>query len=89
MSPPNVRQKYPIVTSGSKIQWFNAKPSPKAPDGVFAYIASNVPHELLQQIEPNYDMQFDLMFLSPLNRMLTAMKLPEIPVSMVVFDGLF
>ena len=89
MSPPNIRQKYPIVTSGSKIQWFNAKPSPKAPDGVFAYIASNVPHELLQQIEPNYNMQFDLMFLSPLNRMLTAMKLPAIPVSMVVFDGLF
>ncbi len=73
--PPDVRVKYDYIRSGDKVRMYYSTNS----HGVFAFNATDVPHELISQNKVDYDVQFEKQFLDPYNRLHKLVFRREIP----------
>lgn len=86
MSSNDIKQKYSIIKSGDKVQWYWTSNSST---DVFAFPMGVIPPQFLQKYPVSYDLQFMTNYLAYLNRILSAIGLQEIPSSMVTFTPLF
>ena len=74
--------KYELLKSGDKIRFYYT-----SEDEVFGFIPDNFPYEFAPPVD--VDVQFDKSLLSPINRIVVALGLNEIPPSLTYSVGLF
>jgi len=86
MSSNEIKQKYSIIKSGDKVQWYWTS---NASTDVFAFPIGVIPPQFLQKFPVSYDVQFMTNYLAYLNRILSAIGLQEIPSSLVTFNSLW
>jgi len=86
LAPDEIKQKYSIIKSGDKIQWYYTT-SPII--DVFAFPIGVIPPQFLQKYPVSYDIQFMSNYLSYINRILVAIGLKEIPSSLITFNSLW
>ena len=84
LAKSSVRSKYSTIKSGTKVQWYYTN-DPRS--DVFAFVAGTPANEILYPV--NIDKQFDVLFLSPLNKILTAIKLQPLTPSLITFNPLW
>lgn len=74
--------KYELLKSGDKIRYYYT-----SEDEVFGFIPDNFPYEFAPPVD--VDVQFDKSLLSPINRIIVALGLNEVPPSLTYSVGLF
>lgn len=74
--------KYELLKSGDKIRFYYT-----SPDDVFGFIPDNFPYEIAPPVD--IDVQFEKSLLSPINRIIVALGLKEVPPSLTYSTSLF
>ena len=74
--------KYELLKSGDKIRFYYT-----GPDDVFGFIPDNFPYEFAPPVD--IDVQFEKSLLAPINRIVVALGLNEIPPSLTYSVSLF
>lgn len=74
--------KYELLKSGDKIRFYYT-----SPDDVFGFIPDNFPYEFAPPVD--VDIQFEKSLLSPINRIIVALGLKEVPPSLTYSVSLF
>lgn len=74
--------KYELLKSGDKIRYYYT-----SEDEVFGFIPDNFPYEFAPPVD--VDVQFEKSLLSPINRIIVALGLNEVPSSLTYSVGLF
>lgn len=74
--------KYELLKSGDKIRFYYT-----SPDDVFGFIPDKYPYEFAPAVD--VDVQFEKSLLSPINRIIVAMGLKEVPPTLTYTASLF
>lgn len=74
--------KYELLKSGDKIRFYYT-----SPDDVFGFIPDNFPYEFAPPVD--IDTQFEKSLLAPINRIIVALGLKEVPPSLTYSVSLF
>lgn len=77
------KSKYEMIKSGDKVKYYYAA----GEDQVFAYHTDSYPYEFAPAV--NFDLQFEKVLISPINRFLEVMGLPPVPGNLVTSKRLF
>jgi DNA polymerase elongation subunit (family B) len=77
------KSKYEMIKSGDKVKYYYAT----GDDQVFAYHTDSYPYEFAPTV--NFDLQFEKVLISPINRFLEVMGLPPVPGNLVTSKRLF
>lgn len=80
------KEKYNLIKSGDKIKYYYVKDASKT-SNAFGFLPGNFPVEFAPEYD--YDTMFSKMILEPINRILNALSLQEIPSSLIVYNVLF
>ena len=78
------KHKYQQIRSGMKIQYYYST-DPRS--DVFAFVNGDPCYEFLYPID--YSKQFEMLYLSPLNKIITSIGVQALPVSLIAFDPLW
>lgn len=91
---PKLKQKYEVIKAGDKIKFFHAKTkgwtnsSVKSnEEDVFAYLPGSFPVEFAPMID--YNQQFTKTIIDPINRVTSAMGMPDITGNLYISTALF
>lgn len=83
-----LRKKYNLIKSGDKVRYYYVKN--KSVDlNIFGYLPGNYPFELAQEFPVDYDIMFEKIILSLVNRIMISMNKSEIPKNLVFIKRLF
>lgn len=82
-----VRKKYVKIRTFDKVRFYFCVPDNMYKIEAFSYLPGKFPSEFAPSVD--YDEQFNVIILTPLNRVLEAMKLPQIEKSVIFFENLF
>ncbi len=83
----NIRKKYVKIRNGEKVRFYHCIKDNMYKIDCFSYLPGKFPMEFAPQID--YDEQFNVIILTPLNRVLEAMQLPQVEKSVIFFENLF
>jgi len=83
----NIRKKYKKVRTGDKVRFYNCMPDDTYKIDAFSYLPGKFPIEFAPHVD--YDEQFNVIILNPLNRALEAMDMPLIEKNVMYFNDLF
>lgn len=75
------KTRYPIIESGAKVKYYYIK-NKRADVETFGFLPSSFPAEIAPEVD--YDVQFDKLFLSPINNILKALKIDRLDTDLSV-----
>ena len=81
------KDKYPLLRSGEKVNYYFVKTKSIADNNVFAYAQGTFPYEYAPPID--YDMQFTKTILDPINRFIEVMGYNNISPNLFMINALF
>lgn len=81
-----MKQKYELIRSGGKVKFYYVAIKSSNENDVFAYHPGNYPYEFAPPI--NYDLMFQKTILDPMNRIMRAMGLGEVPPGLQIIHAL-
>lgn len=90
---PKLKSKYEVIKAGDKIKFFHAKTKgwsenlASNEEDVFAFLPGSFPIEFAPPID--YDNQFTKTIIDPINRITSAMGLPDIGSNLFIAHALF
>lgn len=70
----NIQNNYDAITSGNKIKWFYCLPNNRYNISKFSFIGNDIPKELKDIIQVNYDIMFEKQVSSAINRLFDCAK---------------
>lgn len=73
----DMKRKYEMLKGGNKVKFYYVKVSNDRENNVFAYTPGNYPYEFAPPID--YDLMFEKSILDPINRVMVAFGMGEIP----------
>lgn len=77
------KTKYEMIKSGDKVKYYYAE----GDNNAFGYHTDSYPYEFAPPV--NFDLQFEKVLISPINRFLEAMGFPPVPGNLVTTKRLF
>jgi DNA polymerase elongation subunit (family B) len=77
------KSKYEMIKTGDKVKYYYAA----GDNQVFAYHTDSYPYEFAPPV--NFDLQFEKVLISPINRFLDVMGLPPVPGNLITSKRLF
>jgi len=81
------KNKYPLIRSGEKVNYYFVKIKSAADNNVFAYAQGTYPYEFAPPID--YDEQFTKTILDPINRFIEVMGYNPISPNLFMINALF
>jgi len=81
------KDKYPLLRSGEKVNFYFVKTKSIADNNVFAYAQGTFPYEFAPPID--YDVQFTKTILDPINRFVEVMGYNNISPNLFMINALF
>jgi hypothetical protein len=81
------KNKYPLIRSGEKVNYYFVKIKSAADNNVFAYAQGTYPYEFAPPID--YDEQFTKTILDPINRFIEVMGYNPISPNLFMINSLF
>lgn len=83
---PELKKKYSLIQQGNRVKWYYMK-RPQGSVETFAFHPDAYPAEFAPEISINT--QFEKLVLAPINNVVTALNMKEIPKSLLTVPDLF